>query len=84
LGGRHDRRGWAVFAQVGAALILAGLGAGVAGVLAPGASWLARAVGAAVGAITAVAATAWWDRTHQRREVREAAVRARDGFLDAL
>lgn len=53
---RHERRGWAVLGAVVAALILAGVGAGVAGAFAPNASWLVRAAGAAVGAVAGLAA----------------------------
>ena len=80
----HERRGWAVRAAVGAALILAGLGAGVAGAFAASTSWLVRAAGAAVGAVAGLAAAIWVDRAYQRREAREAALRAREDVLDSL
>jgi tetratricopeptide (TPR) repeat protein len=77
-------RGWAVRAAVGGALILAGAGAGVAGAFAASTSGLVRAVSAAVGAVAGLAAAIWADRAYQRREAREAAVRARADVLDAL
>ena len=81
----HERRGWAVLAAVGAALSLAGLGAGVTGAFSPNASWLVRALGAAVGAVAGLAAAILLDRLFfQRREARRVALRARDGVLDAL
>lgn len=80
----HKRRGWAVRAAVGAALILAGLGAGIASTFAASTSWLGRAAGAAVGAVAGLAAAIWVDRAYQRREAREAALRAREDVLDAL
>ena len=80
----RKRRSWTVLAAVGAALILAGVGAGVSGWLAPSTSWLARAVGAGVGAVAGLIAAIWVDRISQRREAREAALSARDDVLDAL
>jgi tetratricopeptide (TPR) repeat protein len=81
---RRERRGWVVLAAVGAALVLAGVGAGVGGWLAPSASWVARAAGAGVGAIAALAAAIWADRAYQRREGRAGALHARDEVLGAL
>jgi hypothetical protein len=79
-----ERRGWAVRAAVGAALILAGLGAGVAGAFAASTSGLIRAAAAAVGAVAGLVAAIVADRAYQRREAREAALRAREDVLDAL
>jgi hypothetical protein len=69
---------------VGAVLLLAGAGAGVAGAFAASTSGLVRAVSAAVGAVAGVAAAIWADRVYQRRDAREAALHARDGVLDTL
>ena len=77
-------RGPAVRAAVGGALILAGAGAGVAGAFAASTSGLVRAGGAAVGAVAGLAAAIWADRAYQRREAKEAALRARGTVLDAL
>ena len=84
MAGGRKRRGWTVLAAVGAALILAGVGAGVSGWLAPSASWLARAVGAGVGAVAGLVAAIWVDRISQRREAKKAALSARHDVLDAL
>jgi hypothetical protein len=84
MAGGRKQRSWTVLAAVGAALILAGVGAGVGGWLAPSTSWLARAVGAGVGAVAGLAAAIWVDRISQRREARKAALGARDDVLDAL
>ena len=81
MAGGRKRRSWTA---VGAALILAWVGAGVGGWLAPSTSWLARAVGAAVGAVAGLVAAIWVDRGSQRREARKAALRAREDVLDAL
>jgi Tetratricopeptide repeat len=81
---RQNRRGWAVRAAVGAALILAGFGAGVAGASQASTSWLVRAAGAAVGAVAGLVAAIWVDRADQRREARMTALRVRDGALDVL
>lgn len=80
----HERRGWAVRAAVGGALILAGVSAGIAGAFAASTSWLVRAVGAAVAAVAGLAAAIWVDRAYQRREAKAAALRAREDVLDAL
>src|ERR1022692_1058918 len=80
----HERRDWAVRAAVGAALMLAGLGAGVAGAFAASTSGLIRAAGAAVGAVAGLVAAIVADRAYQRREAREATLRAREDVLDAL
>ena len=84
MAGGCKRRSWTVLAAVGAALILAGVGAGVGGWLAPSASWLARAVGAGVGAVAGLVAAIWADRISQRREAGKAALTARHDVLDAL
>ena len=80
----HGRQGWAIRTAVGAALILAGLGAGVAGAFAASASGLVRAVGAAVGAVAGLAAAILADRAYGRREAKTAALRAREDVLDAV
>ena len=84
MAGGRKRRSWTVLAAVGAALILAGVGAGVGGWLAPSTSWLARAVGAGVGAVAGLVAAICVDRISQRREARKATLSARDDVLDAL
>jgi hypothetical protein len=80
----HERRGWAARTAVGAALILAGFGAGIAGAFATSTSWPVRAAGAAIGAVAGLAAAIWVDRAYQLREARRAALRAREDVLDAL
>ena len=79
----RKRYGGAGRAAVGGALILAGLGAGVAGAFAASTSGLVRGVGAGVGAVAGLAAAIWVDRASERREGRRAAVRAREKVLDA-
>ena len=80
----HERRGWAARAAISGALIIAGVGAGLAGAFETSGSWLVRGVVAAVGAVAGLAAAIGVDRFYQRREARAAALRARDDVLEEL
>jgi tetratricopeptide (TPR) repeat protein len=81
---RRERRAWTVLAPVGAALILAGLGAGLAAAFAPSSSWLVRAASAAAGGVAGVLGGFWVGQIYERRQDRAAARRARDDVLDPL
>jgi len=63
----------------GAALVLAGAGAGLAATLATGA-WWARGLGGAVGGLAGLAAALWVDHAHQLRDARD----VRDEILDPV
>jgi hypothetical protein len=80
------RRGSAARALLAGALVLvlAAVGAGVAGAFATNTSWLMRALGAAVGAVAGLVAAISADRAYQRRDSRATALRAREDVLNAL
>jgi tetratricopeptide (TPR) repeat protein len=77
-------RGGAVAAAVVAALLLAGLGMGLAAVFAPSSSWLVRATTGAAAGVAGAVGGFWLALIYQHRQDRAAALRARDGVLDAL